>query len=335
MSTRILLADDCERLLSPGDVVAALERAHLELAGGGAVQPPPIAMRDPRDGAADAPALVPMAALAPYLGRALVKMLADAPANRAAGRPAQRSTVALFAADDAECLALIDGAVLTRMRTAAVSVLATKALARADSAVLGLVGAGPLAVEHAVAHHEVLGLEEVVVWSRSQRSRDTFRTAVAARAGSLRVTGVEEVYQVFETADVVCTLTPSESPLVTAKLLRPGLHLSAVGSPPRPEYSELDPDVFEDIDCVVVDDHAVARGESGNIRNGLTAGTLRDHEITSLGQVLAGTATGRARDSDVTFFNSVGLGLQDLAVLDLLHRRAEAADAGQLISLRL
>ncbi|WP_380156137.1 ornithine cyclodeaminase family protein [Kineococcus sp. R86509] len=334
MTTRILQADDCERLLRRADAVDALERAHTQLARGGAVQPRPLAMRDPHDSAADAPALVPMTALAPYLGRGLVKMLADAPANRALGRAAQRSTAALFATDDAECLALIDGAVLTRMRTAAVSVLATRVLARLDSEVLGLVGAGPLAVEHAVAHHEVLGIKEVVVWSRSQHSLDTFRDAVTARAGGLRVTGVEEVYQVFETADVVCTLTPSESPLVTAKLLRPGLHLSAVGSPPRPEYSELDPDVFEDIDRVVVDDHAVARGESGNIRNGLAAGTLGDHEITSLGEVLAGSAAGRARDSDVTFFNSVGLGLQDLAVLDLLHREAVAADAGQQVSLR-
>lgn len=333
MATLILQADDCRRFLRAGDLVDVLGRAHVELATGGAVQPAPVPMRDPRDGTPDARALVPMAAHAPYLGRTLVKLLADAPAERAAGRPAQRSTVALFA-DDAECLALVDGAVITRMRTAAVSVLATRALARPAPRVLGLLGAGPLAVEHAVAHHEVLGVEEVVVWSRSERSREGFVDAVAARAGGLRVTAVEEVYQAVEEADVVCTLTPSERPLVTRKLLRPGLHLSAVGSPPRPEFSELDPDVFEDTDRVVVDDVPVALGESGNVRNALAAGTLRQHEITSLGAVLAGSAAGRVRESDVTLFNSVGLGIQDLAVLDLLHRRAVEAGGAERVRLR-
>lgn len=121
---------------------------------------------------------------------------------------------------------------------------------------------------------------------------------------------------------------------MTRKLLRPGLHLSAVGSPPRPEFSELDPDVFEDTDRVVVDDVPVALGESGNVRNALAAGTLRQHEITSLGAVLAGSAAGRVRESDVTLFNSVGLGIQDLAVLDLLHRRAVEAGGAERVRLR-
>lgn len=334
MPTLILQAADCDRFLRHADLVAVLERAHVDLARGRAAQPAPVAMRDPREVAVDARALVPMAAYAPTLGRGLVKLLADAPADRALGRPAQRSTVALYDAQDAECLALVDGAVLTRRRTAAVSVLAARTLARPESRVLGLVGAGALAVEHAVAHHEVLGVEEVVVWSRSERSRTAFREAVAARAGDLRVTVVEEVYRVFEAADVVCTLTPAEAPLVGRKLLRPGLHVSAVGSPPRPEFSELAPDVFEDVDRLVVDDHAVARAESGNVRNALAAGTLREDEITCLGAVLTGATHGRRRDSDVTVFNSVGLGLQDLVVLDLLHRRASEAGAGQEISLR-
>lgn len=337
MNTVILGDQDCSRLLA-GDgvldrVVAAVERVHVELARGGAVQPLPLASRDPHDPATDAPAVVPMTAFAPYLGRSVVKLLADTPANRALGRPAQRSTIALYDASDAACLALADGRSITRVRTAAVSALATQALAR-PTTTLGLVGAGPLAVEHVRTHHHLLGVDRVVVWSRTETSRERFTRDVRACCPEVAVTTVTEVHEVFDSADVVCTLTPADRPLVSRKLLRPGMHVTALGSPPRPEYAELDPDVFDDVDRVVVDDPSIARHEAGNIRAGLAAGTLRESELVAFGDVLAGTTPGRRRDGDVTLFNSVGIGAQDLAVLDLLQREAVARGVGERVQLR-
>lgn len=331
MTTVILSPDDCTRLLRPAEVIQALESAHVDLFAGRALQPLPAAMRDPADTSPSAAAVVPMTATAGHLDRTVVKLLVDAPDNRDRGLPAQRSTVALFSTLDASCLAVADGRVLTRIRTAAATVLATRELARPDARVLGLVGAGALAVEHVRLHAELLGFTDVVVWSRSPASRERFVREVPPQ---VRVEGVGDVHEVFDRADVVCTLTPSPQPVVTRKVLRPGLHLAAVGSPPRPEFSELDPDVFEDVDLVVVDDPGVAIHESGNVRNALAAGTLRTSELVPLGAVLAGAAPGRRRDGDVTLFNSVGIGLQDLAVLDLLHRRALEEGVGQAVSLR-
>lgn len=341
MSTVVLRDRDCARMLAADGAVervaAALTRVHTELARGGAGQPLPAPGRDPHDRRAQAPAVVPMVGHAPYLQRSAVKLLADAPANRVLGRPAQRSTITLYDSTDAACLAVADGRAITRVRTAVVTALATRALAR-PGRVLGLVGAGPLAVEHVRAHRDLTGVREVVVWSRSAASRARFADDVAGLVAGLgdavRVTAVTEVHEVFEAADVVCTLTPAEVPLVSRKLLRPGMHVTALGSPPRPEFSELDPDVFEDVDRVVVDDVDVARHESGNVRGALAAGTLRVGELVTLGAVLAGDVPGRRRDSDVTLFNSVGLGVQDLAVLDLLHREAVADGTGERVALR-
>lgn len=339
MGTLILTPEQCEALLRPAEVVACLERAHRALATGGATQPAPVAIRAAGDlgphARPDAPAWIPMAAHASYLGVVAVKLLADAPANRALGVPAQRSTVALFDAATAECLALVDGRVLTRVRTAAATALASRTLAPRGSRVLGLVGAGALAVEHVRAHAAIGDLDGVVVWSRTASSRDRFRAQVEALdVAAPPVKAANDVAEVFASADVVCTLTPADVPLVSAGLLRPGLHLNAVGSPPRPAYRELEPSVLARADVIAVDDVTVAAHESGNVVAALAAGALGVVDLVPLGAVLAGIAPGRTSPEQVTVFNSVGIGLQDLATMHLLHARALELGIGDLVALR-
>jgi alanine dehydrogenase len=331
VSTLILGEEDCEALLDHPSLISSLTRAHIELDRGGATQPVPVAMRAPGDTAIDGPAFIPMPAYAPYLGLVAVKLLADIPGNRVHGQAAQRSTVALYCAQTAECLALVDGRVLTRMRTAAATALATTTLARRDSRVLGLVGAGALAVEHVHSHRAVLELDHVVVWSRSVQS---CRRLAAAVDVPVRIAAT--VSEVFAAADVVCTLTPAEEAIVTAGMLRPGLHLNAVGSPPRPSYRELAPDVFARTGRVIVDTIDIALTESGNVRGGQEhlRHLGRELHLTELGAVLSGSGHGRGNAAEITVFNSVGIGLQDLAALELLHRRALAVGAGSLLEVR-
>lgn len=338
MGTLILTPEQCEALLRPAEVVACLERAHRELALGGATQPAPVpihAAAHATQASPDAPAWIPMAAHAAYLGVVAVKLLADAPANRALGVPAQRSTVALYDAATAECLALVDGRVLTRVRTAAATALATRTLAAPGVRVLGLIGAGALAVEHVRAHAATSELDGVVVWSRTPSSRDRLRAAVEALdVPAPPVKAAESVEEVFASADVVCTLTPAEVPLVSAAMLRPGQHVNAVGSPPRPAFRELEPSALARADVVAVDDVAVAAHESGNVVTALAAGALGRDELVPLGAVLAGLAPGRTAAQQVTVFNSVGIGLQDLAAMHLLHARAVELGVGDVVQLR-
>ena len=136
-----------------------------------------------------------------------------------------------------ECLAIIDGAVLTRARTAAATAVATDALANPDASTLGLVGAGRLAIEHVAAIRVVRPISRVCVWSRSADTLAAFRTAVGA---DLDVTVASSPRDVVASADIVCTLTPSRTPIVSGAWFHPRLHLNAVGAPPRADHREID-----------------------------------------------------------------------------------------------
>ncbi|PPI27135.1 ornithine cyclodeaminase family protein [Rathayibacter sp. AY1B5] len=329
MSTRIITSHECEELTEWAGLIAALDAAHRALATGGAVQPVPQPMRIPGDSSQDGPAVVPMSAFAPYLGLAAVKLLVDAPRNRLDGLPPQRSTVSLYSAGTAEALALIDGRALTRLRTAAVSALATRALARPGSRIATLVGAGPLAREHALALGSVLDLEEVRVWSPSGSSARVLAAELVANG--IPAAALEDLGDAVRDSDVVTTLTPSVEPLLTARLLAAGTHVNAVGSPPRHGYRELGADVLARAALVAVDSRGIAFAESDNVRTS----ALEPSQVVELGEVLAGLAPGREHAEDLTVFNSVGIGLQDLAAGAYLLERAERATRGVEVETRV
>ncbi len=330
MTTLVLTSGECEGLLDHRSVMQALALAHAALSNGEASQPRPTTMparADPANESFSA-AVVPMTAA--WRGLAVVKLLSDAPLNRQRGLPAQQSTVALFDAATAECLALIDGRALTRIRTASATALATSLLARPNGRTLGLIGAGALALEHVRAHQH-LGYHQVVAWSRSgSRIRELAEQAPAGVA----VLAARTPGEVFDSADVVCTLTPSVSPLVKAADIRPGVHINAVGSPPRPHFRELADDVLSLADLVVVDVADVAVHESGNISAAVATGSLREADLVEIGDLVVGAHPGRVCDGDVTVFNSVGVALQDLAAAELAVARARASGTGRELAVR-
>lgn len=333
MVTRTLSSADVERVLDWDGLLRSLERAHRSLARGGAVQLTPHALRHPDDEDDDeAPAVIPMASFDSELGIFAVKVLADAPRNRALGLPAQRSTVCLFSSSTGECLAVIDGRALTRIRTAAVTAIATRALARPDSRVVTLLGSGDLAIEHALALARVHELDEIRLWSRS--AERSAAGAAELRRHSLPAVAVPTLEHAVSGAHIVCTLTPARDPLIGASLIEEGMHINAVGSPPRPLFAELAPEVVGRASVVVVDSRAVALGDSGNIHRALAAGTLESASLVELGEVLIGTAVGRQSLDEVTIYNSVGIGLQDLAAADHVLRRATELGAGTMVNIR-
>ncbi len=209
--------------------------------------------------------------------------------------------------------------------------LATAFLARPESRTLGLVGAGGLAVQHTRALNEVLDLETVLVWSRTPATLERYRQAVADLG--ITVKSVQTVEEVVRGSDVVCTLTPSRDPLVLGAWFGPGLHVNAVGAPPRPDHREIDGEGLRR-SRVVVDSLATALAKSGEVVLALAEGAVVQADVSvELGVVTAGLAPGRSDAQEVTLFNSVGLGLQDLAVADLLVERARALGVGTELEL--
>lgn len=325
----LLSRSDLEGLVPMRAIVEAVEQAHADISNGTALQPAPVSMSLPSGSAA----FLPMAALADRQRLAVVKFLADVPDNRAAGLPTQRSVAMFVSRDTGECVAILDGQILTRQRTAAASAVASRHLARPDSRVLGLVGAGKLAEAHVEAMREVLPVGEVLVWSRNAATVESFIARMSGRFGDVAFRGVPSPRDVVAGADIVCTLTPSKDPIVSGAWFRPGLHLNAVGAPPRPDHREIDSTGMARA-LVFVDSHETSLKKSGDLLLAIADGTIvPSHVKAELGDVIAGKSPGRTSPTDITLFNSVGLAMQDLAAGSLMLERAREIGRGTDIKL--
>lgn len=317
----VLTASQLEALVDRSATERAVAEIFAEIARGAADQPPPTSMKTD----AGTGRYVLMSALSEATGTAAVKLLADVPDNAERGLPTQRSMITVLDRELGSPVALLHGGVPTRVRTAAASAVATRAPAREDSCVLGLVGAGGLAREHVEALRGVRDWDRLVIWSRT-------RERAAALADSLEWSGGVEVVDsgetVFERADTICTLTPSVSPIVRGEWLRPGQHLNVVGARPRADEREVDA-LTMSRSSVWVDDLATARSKSGDLMLAVAEGALSlDDVVGTLGEVLAGVRPGRTSPQQITLFDSVGVGAQDLAIADLLVREARSRGVG-------
>ncbi|POH62606.1 ornithine cyclodeaminase [Cryobacterium zongtaii] len=317
----VLTASQLEDLVDRPATERAVAQVFTDIARGAADQPRPTSMGTN----AGTGRYVLMAALSDTTGTAAVKLLADVPDNSARGLPTQRSMIVVLDREDGAPVALLHGGVPTRVRTAAASAVATRALAREDSRVLGLVGAGGLAREHVEALRGVRDWNRLVIWSRTP-------VRAQALADSLEWDGaievVEECAAVFAEADAICTLTPSVTPIIQGEWLRPGQHLNVVGARPRPDEREVDSRAMAR-SSVWVDDMATAETKSGDLMLAVAEGALTLHDVVgTIGQVLAGLRPGRTSAEQITLFDSVGIGAQDLAIADLLVREARARGVG-------
>lgn len=328
-TTLLLSRSDIQGLVTMAEVVAAVEAAHADVSAGSAAQPAAVALSLPSSSAA----FLAMPALADRQGLAVVKLLADIPDNAARSLPVQRSVIVLVSQETGALAAILHGQIPTRIRTAAASAVASRHLSRPDSRVLGLVGAGALAVEHVRSHLEVRPIERVVVWSRTSATVFRFMEQIAADFPNLLVDHAASPAAVFAEADIVCTLTPSREPVVEGAWFKPGQHVNAVGAPPRPDHREIDSAGMARA-RVFLDSVDMAMHDSGDLLLAIADGAITKEEAaTELGDVITGAAAGRTSPDEITLFNSVGLAIQDLAIGGLLIERAREKGVGQEINL--
>ncbi|MET4061075.1 alanine dehydrogenase [Arthrobacter sp. UYP6] len=314
--TLILTASVLETLADMPATITAVEQAFAAIATGDACQPAPTSMQLP---SSEGRYLV-MAGLADAQRLAGAKLLSDLPGNLDVGLPSQRSSIVLADQQTGETLALLDGRVPTRVRTAAASAVASRYLGRPDSTTLGLIGAGALAVAHVEAMLAVLPINTVMVWSRSSATVEAFRAKVAHQP--VHVITAASVQEVVEGADILCTLTPSVNPLVRGEWFPPGAHVNAVGARPRPTHREIDSAGIAR-SSLFVDRIATAAEKSGDLLMAVSEGAISlDHIRGELGDVVAGKSPGRRSETEITLFDSVGIGMQDVAIGRLLYDAA-------------
>ena len=328
-TTLVLSRSEIEGLVTQAEVIDAIETAHADMSNGIAAQPAAVAMTLP----SGTGTFLAMPALADRQGFAIVKLLADIPGNRARNLPMQRSVALLVSKETGAPVAIFHGQIPTCIRTASASAVATKHLSRPDSRVLGLIGAGDLAVEHVRAIREIRSIERVVVWSRTVATVDRFVERVRYAFSDLVLESVASPQDVFAQSDIVCTLTPSREAYVEGAWFRTGQHINAVGAPPRPDHREIDSAGMARA-RVFLDSVHISMHDSGDLLLAIADGAItREQASTEIGDVITGKSLGRTSADDITLFNSTGLAIQDLAIGSLLVAKAREKGVGREIDL--
>ena len=321
---RVVTGEDVRRLLPYGDCVEAVAAAMCAVSAGGTVMPLRQIMRLPGGKGA-------LGTMPGYLGEPEcfgIKLLSLFPGNPAVGLSSHLGLYMLFEAGNGRPLALMEASALTAIRTAAASVVATRALARENSSVLAIIGTGEEAHAHLEAFQAVRPFDRLLVWGRNRLAAQR----LADRARSLGIAEVHVVASVPDAlaeADVVCTVTASPEPLLSGADVRPGTHLCLVGAS-IPTSREVD-DACVAMSRFYVDYRASAMAQAGELLHAIGAGAVTEsHVVAEIGEVLAGTSPGRGSDSEVTVYKSLGVAAQDLAAAALVYRRAVALGVGTM-----
>jgi thiomorpholine-carboxylate dehydrogenase len=285
--------------LRVADLIPAMEKALIDFSEGKVTQPVRSVINV--DVAAATGFLGLMPALTPDgLG---LKAVTFYPSNAERGIPTHMATIFLVDPQTGTPLAIMDGRLITEIRTAAVSAAATKLLAPPDAKILAILGSGVQAHSHVEALRLVRKFQEIRVWSPTHEHAEHFAKEIGATAVSAE--------EAVRDADVIVTATNSKTAVLKGSWLKPGCHVNAIGAC-RPDWRELDDKAMNNV--VFVDSREGALKEAGDV-------ILSDAKIyAELGEALAGKVP--SRTNKTTIFKSLGMAVEDIAAAMLVYQRA-------------
>src|SRR5574343_38091 len=308
-----LSEDDVKQLLTMEMALEGVESAHRDLALGRATDTPRARSRLPQT------ALHILQGALPEQGILGYKAYTS-------NRSGNRFLVHLFDAASGQLRAVLSADYLGMVRTGAASGIASRWLARPDSRIAGVFGAGWQAEGHVRALCATLPLERVKVFSRKADKLQAFCARLTEQTG-VAVVPAASAEELVRGSDVVGTVTTAAQPLFDAGWLEPGMHINAAGSNAliRQELSES---AVRRCNVVAVDTVPTALAEAGDLLPLLEKGRLRERQLLELGEVITGRAKGRESAEQITLFESQGLAIQDLAVALRVVQAAEARGLG-------
>jgi ornithine cyclodeaminase len=226
---------------------------------------------------------------------------------------------------------LLDNGYITEVRTGAAGAVAARYLAKKDLRKVGIIGAGSQARHQLRALMRVRRPEEVWVWSLDESFVRPYIREMSA-AFPLRFQKASGPREAVEGADLVITVTPSRSPIVRASWLRPGVHITAVGSD-GPDKQELEARALGQADLLYCDSISQCR-RLGEVHHGLEEMAITEADISGeLGELVLGRKPGRTRDDQITVADLTGLGAQDAAAAGLVFDKAVAGGLGDIVEL--
>jgi ornithine cyclodeaminase/alanine dehydrogenase-like protein (mu-crystallin family) len=310
-----LSREDVERLLDIDEMLEALGKALVAFSAGITIVPPRVGIRVSDVGLMGTmPGYIPGVAL-------VVKLVSVFPGNHHHALPSHQGLIALFDESDGTPLAVLDGTYITAIRTGGTAAVATRALARSDAKVLAILGAGVQGRSHLETFPRVRDFDEIQIASRDHAKA----ASLASRHPRARVAGSFE--EAVRGADVVACCTDAREPVIRREWLKHGAHVSSVGGTFGPE---IDPATMA-AGHVFVEWRGAATNPppaGAHELQGLDAGKL-----TEVGEVLAGTRSGRTSEAEITVYKSTGHAIEDAATARLVYDRARAEGAGVTLPL--
>lgn len=311
---RILSRTDVEQLLDPRELLSALEDGFKALSSGRLDVPPRNQAIAPKGILVGMPAYMPERHLS-------VKLVTVFHENHRLNIPAHQATITLFDSDTGTPLAFMDGEHITAMRTAGGAILSTKYLARKNRRSLAIVGAGVLGRAHLKMIETLTGIEKIWI-----ASRDLVHAQALAALDS-RAQAVDAVQAAVSQADVVCLCTSSAEPVLLREWIKEGTHITSVGY--RPPGGELPRDIIENSRFFVESKVAFNPPPVGCSE---LQGLSPDFG-TELGELLLGQKPGRANETEITIYKSMGHAMEDLVAANLVFQKAMEKNMGRLIEL--
>ena len=322
LDTLILGHDDVSKLLPMAECVGVMEETFKTLARADALQPLRQLMWLP-----DKKGVLGL--MPSYLGSPKAvgaKIITFFPGNLSTRYESHQGAVLLFECETGRLLAVLDASSITAIRTAAVSAVATNALARRDASELAILGSGTQASMHLDAMTAAREIKLVRVWSRNPDHAKRFAKRESERRG-YPVKAFSSAEDAVAGCDLICTTTAATAPVLLGKWLEPGMHVNAIGASASP-FRELDSEVLVR-SKLFVDRRESTINESEDFLAPKREGLIGDDHIRGeLGEVLLGKVAGRVSDDEVTLFKSLGLAVEDLASARYIYSKAETANLG-------
>jgi alanine dehydrogenase len=321
----LLSESDVANSLSMADGVRVVEQAFTQHASGGHTVMPRISTDLPGNGGA----FRVMSAILPELGFFGLKTLTGYPGRRLPGET--YFAILLFSCETGALRAIIAGNRLTGVRTGAATAVAAKYLARPDSRVLGILGAGVQARYQVAALLEVRPVDEVRIFDVDPAKAENFAREIESTL-EVSARAVSVPRDAVAACDLVVTATAAKAPVFDGAWLEPGTHVSGIGAN-APAKRELDATTLRR-SKIVLDFREQVLQEAGDIQEALRSGVIQPEGIyAELGEIVTGAKPGRIDDVEITLFKSVGMATEDMAAACFTYRQALAAGIGTRIEL--
>jgi ornithine cyclodeaminase len=325
MKLRILTETDCRAVLDMSDAVDIQGEAFTLLASGRSVdglrsfatsdEPPGVAIFNPcflRNG-----------------GGYGIKVVSDFYRNGERGVPRMSALVALFNGETGAPHTVMEAGYLTDLRTGAGTGLAARYLARRDSRVLAVIGAGRVAANQVEALASVLDLTSVLISSRTRERGEALIKRLLAIGGRVPkdIRYVEKAAEAVAAADVVVAATTSHKPVVDGKWLKPGTFVASVGAY-EPTSREVDSETIRRASRRVIDSRKDCLPHAGDLVIPSQEGLISLDGVPEIADLVGGRAEGRKSDNEITFYKSIGVPIQDLVTAQHIERRARERGIG-------